>query len=139
MARLEFFVVSEGMSVDQFTNRLSVFNILEEVAIPNFPFLLHSVIAVSLWTMEDGDDDRDFQCMLRITMPNVPQREFTSNFRTISRRHRVIQHIQGFPLNEPGMLRFEVLLNGKHAATHEVDILKMRMDAEDLPPTAEAD
>lgn len=138
MARLEFFAVSESMSVDQYTNRLSLFNILEEVRSPNFPFALTSATAVSLWTMEAGDDEREFQCMLRITMPDGPQHEFTSNFRTSMRRHRVIQGFQGFLLNEPGMLRFEVLLNGRHEATHEVDILRINMDTEDLAPTAEA-
>jgi hypothetical protein len=138
MARLEFFVVSEGMSVDQFTNRLSLFNILEEVASPIFPFVLPSAVVVSLWMMEAGDDERDFQCMLRVTMPNVAQREFPANFKTSSRRHRVIQSIQGFPLNEIGVLRFEVLLNGQHAASHEVDIKRMTVETEDSPPTAEA-
>jgi hypothetical protein len=139
MARLEFFIVSESMSVDQYTNRLSLFNILEEMASPTFPFVLPSAVAVSLWMMEPGDEERDFQCMLRVTMPNVAQREFTANFRTNSRRHRIIQSFQGFPLNEPGVLRFEVLLNGQHMASHEVDITRMTVETQDPPPTAEAD
>ena len=138
MARLEFFVVSEGISVDQFTNRLSLFNILEEVASPNFPFVLPSAVAVSLWMMEAGDDERDLQCMLRVTMPNVAKIEFTTNFKTSGRRHRVIQTIQGVPLNEPGVLRFEVLLNGEHAASHEVDVSRTVIHTEDSPQTAEA-
>jgi hypothetical protein len=129
MARLEFFAVSEGVSVDQFTNRVSIFNILEQLASPEFPFVLASATAVSLWTMEAGDDERDFQCMLRITMPDGAQQEFTSNFKTLMRRHRVIQGIQGFPLTEPGLLRFEVLLNGEHAASHEVDVSRIKVDA----------
>jgi hypothetical protein len=136
MARLEFFVISEGVSVDKFTNRLSLFNILEEVANKVFPFQLPHFLAVSMWVMEAGDGERDFQCMLRITMPNMPPKEFTTNFRFISRRHRVIQGIQGLPLNEPGMVQFEVLLNGEHAATHEVDVVREPMDNEgSSPPT----
>jgi len=136
MARLEFFIVSESMSIDQFTNRLSLFNILEEVESPNFPFQL-SIIAVSLWMKEPGDDERDFQCILRVSMPNVPPREFTVNFRFISRRHRVIQNIQAIQLNEPGVLRFEVLLNGQHAASHEIDVSGITMDTAGSPPNAE--
>lgn len=137
MARLEFFIVSEDMSIDQFTNRLSLFNILEELAIPALPFVLPSAIAVSLWMMEAGDDELDFQCLLRVTMPNDTQLEFTTNFKTSSRRHRVIQTIQGVTLNNPGVLRFEVLLNGKHAASHEVDVSMIRVDTDNSPPTAE--
>jgi len=136
MARLGLFVVSEGVSVDQLTNQLSLFSVLEEVTPPDFPFLLPSAAAVSLWMKEAGDDDRDFQCMLRVTLPDGSHREFTSNFRFRARRHRVILKIQGLPLNEPGMLRFEVLLNGEYAASHEVDVL--RINSAELPPTAEA-
>jgi hypothetical protein len=136
MARLELFVVSEGVSLDQLTNQLSLFSVLEEVRSPDFPFVLPSAAAVSLWMKEAGDDDRDFQCMLRVTLTDGSQREFTSNFRFRARRHRVILKIQGFPLNEPGMLRFEVLLNGEYAASHEVDVL--RINSAELPPTAEA-
>jgi hypothetical protein len=135
MARLELFVVSEGVSVDQFTNQLSLFSVLEEVTPPDFPFVLPSAAAVSLWMKEAGDDDRDFQCMLRVTLTDGSQREFTSNFRFRARRHRVIQRIQGLPLNEPGVLRFEVLLNGEYKASHEVDVL--RINPAELPPAAE--
>jgi hypothetical protein len=136
MARLEFFVVSEGVSVDQLTNQLSLFSVLEEVRSPDFPFVLPSAAAVSLWMKEAGDDDRDFQCLLRVTLTDGSQREFTSNFRFSARRHRVILKIQGFPLNEPGVLRFEMLLNGEYAASHEVDVL--RVNSSELPPTAKA-
>lgn len=134
MARLEFFVVSESVSVDQQTNRLSLFNVLEQVASTNFPSALPSAVAVSMWMAEGGDDVRDFQCTLRITLPNGSPYEFASNFKFRASRHRVIQRVEGFPLNEPGVLRFEVLLNGEYAASHEVDI--SRMGTADLPPTA---
>lgn len=136
MAHMEFFVVSEELSVDQQTNRLSLFNVLEQIAGPNFPLVLLSAAAISLWVADAGDDGRDFQCMLRIILPNGRQHEFTSNFRFGARRHRVIQRLQGFPIDEPGVLRFEVLLNGEHQASHEVDVL--RIDASGLPPTPEA-
>jgi hypothetical protein len=135
MARLELFVVSEGVSVDQFTNQLSLFSVLEEVTPPDFPFVLPSAAAISLWMKEAGDDERDFQCLLRLTLPDGNRREFTSNFRFRARRHRVIQRIQGLPLNEPGVLRFEVLLNGEYKESHEVDVL--RIIAAELPPAAE--
>jgi hypothetical protein len=135
MAHMEFFVVSEDVSIDQQTNRLSLFNVLEQLAMPNFPFMA-SAVAVSLWVAEDGDDGRDFQCMLRVFLPDGNSRDFTTNFTFRGRRHRVIQRILGFTINEPGMLRFEVLLNGEHKASHKVDVL--RIDLSELPPTAQA-
>ena len=135
MAHMEFFLVSEDLSVDQQTNRLSLFNVLEQIAGPNFPLVLRSAAAISLWMAEGGDEGRDFQCMLRSMLPNSRQYEFPTNFRFDSRRHRVIQRLQGFPIDGPGVLRFEVLLNGEHKAYHEVDVL--RVDTSDLPSPAE--
>lgn len=130
MAHMEFFIVSEELSVDQQTNRLSIFNVLEQVSSPNFPSMLIAAVAVSLWVAEPGDDERDFQCTLRIIPPSGDQREFTTNFTFRSRRHRVIQRLQGFPLNEPGVLRFEVLLNGEYQARHEVDVERIDQPAQ---------
>lgn len=135
MAHMEFFVVSEDLSVDQQTNRLSLFNVLEQISGTNFPLVLKSFAAITLWVKEAADEDRDFQCMLRIIMPNGRQHNFTSNFKFVARRHRVVQRFEGFPIDEPGILRFEVLLNGEPKASHEVEV--SRIDASDLPPITE--
>jgi hypothetical protein len=137
MAHMEFFLVSEEVSVDQQTNRLSLFNVLEQVRNTEFPFVLPSAAAVSLWVAEPGDDTQDFQCILRITLPDGSQHNFTSNFSFRTSRHRVIQKIQGLTINGSGMLRFEVLLNGEYKARHEVDVL--RIDPSERLPTATAD
>jgi len=125
MAHMEFFIVSEELSIDQQTNRLSVFNVLEQIASPNFPVQLLSATAVSLWVANPGDEERDFQCTLRVISPNGDCSDFPSNFRFRARRHRVIQRLKGFPINEPGVLRFEVMLNGEYQASHEVDVARV--------------
>jgi len=135
MAHMEFFIVSEEVSVDQQTNRLSLFNVLEQVGGPDFPFVLLSATAVSLWVAEDGDDGHDFQCIVRVLLPDGGRHELTTNFTFRGRRHRIIQRIQGLPINGPGLLRFEILLNGEYRASHEVDTLRIPSE---LPPTAPA-
>ncbi|MEW6659609.1 MAG: hypothetical protein AB1424_13190 [Thermodesulfobacteriota bacterium] len=124
MARMEFFIVCEDLSIDQQTNRMSLFNVIEQMMAPNFP-LIYSGSAISLWVSEPGDDELDFQCTLRVVFPDGSHRDFPSNFRFRSRRHRVIHRLEGIPINEPGTLRFEVQLNGQYQASHEVDVLKI--------------
>lgn len=135
---MEFFIIAEEVSVDQQTNRLSLFNVLEQVASPNFPVRLLSALAVSLWMAEEGDDNCEFQCMLHIILPNGDKLNVPSNFTfpAHARRHRVLQRIQGIPLDGPGVLRFEIFLNGEYQASHVVDI--EMMPAADLPPIVEA-
>ena len=126
MARLEFFVVSESVGVDQRTNKVSVFNILEEILTTRFPIIVPYCVAVSLWHREDRDQDQDFQCILRITLPSGEPHDFTTNFRLNRPRHRVLQYMQGLPLNREGQLQFELLLNGNHAASHTVLVTQAR-------------
>jgi hypothetical protein len=85
---------------------------------------------------DEGDDSRDFQCILRVILPNGEKREFTTNFRFLARRHRLVQRFQGFPINGPGVLRFEVFLNGEYQASHEIDVKKI--EANDLSPITNA-
>jgi len=124
MARLEFFVVSQSVSIDQATNRSSVFEILEVVQAPVFPTVIHQCVAISLWRREPGDEGQEFQLLLRITTPSGQKHEIRSNFRLTSPRHRVMQRIQGLPIESEGELRFEAILNEKHAAEHVVDVLR---------------
>lgn len=124
MARLELFLVAESVSVDQSTNKVSVFEVLETV-----PFkkdaqnAISRCVAFSLWRMEAGDDGKDFQVILRIHRPGieVPD-DLATNFTAHSPRHRVFTHMLGLPLEELGALRFEVLLNGQHSAEHIVSV-----------------
>ena len=132
MPRLEFFVVSELVSVDQTTNKASIFNILEEIHAPQFPVIIPHCVATSLWCQQEEDHERDFQCVLRVTLPNGNTRDFASNFTLTQTRHRLIQALQVLPVTQPGELRFELLLNGVHAAQHIVTVEQVRpLDAID--------
>jgi hypothetical protein len=131
VARLEFFLVAEDVAVDQTTNRLSLFNIMEGFQ-TRFPLNIAKCVAVALWNKEPEDEGRDLQCALRITTPNGRTHQIDTNFRMTNSRHRIINRIQGIPVLAPGDLRFELLLNGQHAASHVVAI-------EDRPPDEAAD
>ena len=126
MARLKLFLVAESVSVDQGTNEASVFEVLESV-----PFkagaqnAVPRCVAFSLWRMEDGDDGQDFQVLLRVHRPGADDpNEVAANFTAQSLRHRVFTYMRGLPLEELGALRFEVLLNGNHAAEHLVTVFR---------------
>lgn len=122
MARLEFFVVAEDVSIDQSTNQVSVFSILEEVKMPGFPGRVNKCIAFALWRREPGDEERDFQMTLRVTLPTGQDYRLETNFRMSRPRHRILNRLSSLPLPGEGELRFEVLLNGVHAAEHVVTV-----------------
>ena len=112
MARLEYCIVAQNVSIDQSTNLVSAFGVLEEVRTAGFPLLIPSLAVLSVWHSEQGDQDRDFQCVLRITAPGENPNEFPFNFRLPVVRHRLVHRLQGVPILREGNIRFEILLNG---------------------------
>lgn len=109
------------------TNTMSVFEVLEEIHVddPNPQLILGRCVAVALWMQEEDDaPGQDLQQMLTITQPNGDTREFPTNFsfKSTSARHRIMNRMEGLPVNGLGQLRFELSLNGLHAATHTVDV-----------------
>jgi len=121
--RLEYFVVAEGVAVDQLTNQVSLFNVLEEIKAPAFPALVHKAVAHGLWVIQnDLDIGTEHQVLLIIRLPDRAEHRLTTNFTVTHRRHRVTQLIEGIPLSTEGTLEFEVLLDGQHAARHLVDV-----------------
>ncbi len=126
MPKLEYFVVSEGISVDVLTNRISLFNVIEGVQSKELPILLPQIVATSTWNKEPSDGDNDYQTSLRIYPPGEERpKEFAINFRMEQDRHRIHQTIINLQITQPGELILEVLLNGKHIASHTVSVKKI--------------
>lgn len=140
MPTLEYFVICESVSTDKDTNRVSLFNIVEEVnlhrraeqGVPRNGIPIVQFVAVSCWNRLPGDEGNDFQAMLRIhpTAPDVEAAEFPLNFTMQNRRQRLLMRIAGIPEMPAGDLRFELLLNGEHAATHTITIAEAPANAE---------
>ena len=122
MAKLEYFLVAQDVSVDQRTNCISLFHIIEEIAVPQIPVNWHQMIAVSAWNPEEGDQEKDFQAEVRVVEPDGETKEFCRNFRIEGKRCRVIMYFQGVPLKACGTLHFDLLLNGQHQASHSIDV-----------------
>jgi len=125
MAKLEYFIVAESLSTDRETNRVSVFNVLEEIT-AKLPTHFPRLTAVSAWNMAPEDRGQDFQVTLRIPQPwkeTEPKHlDFHVNFTTERSRHRVYHHIEGVPLKQGGDLKLQVLLNGEPVASHSITV-----------------
>lgn len=123
MPQLEYFLVAESYAIDQFTNRISIFNVVEEVRGPQFPYRLNFA-AISAWNAQEGDEGQDFQATLLVWVTGAPQPvEVRANFQMTNPRHRILQAIQGVEAHEAGEMTVEIQLNGVHAATHRISIL----------------
>lgn len=124
MPRLEYFLVAESISIDQYSNQVSIFNVLEELRLPRFPSVLPKMIAVSMWLTDATDAERDFQINVRITPPNSEPQDHEQNVKMDGQRVRVMAQWHGFKLPGPGEMLVELFLNNDPIATHRVDLLQ---------------
>ncbi len=122
MPALEYFLVAESVSVDQTTNQVSIFNIIEDMHVPMLPGALAQVAAVCAWNVPPNEIGQDFQATFRIVAPGLEQRDHAMNFTAAQTRQRMIVRMIGVPVAAPGQLLFEMLLNGQHQASHTVNI-----------------
>lgn len=129
MPHLELFLVAEDVAIDQQTNRISVFNVLDTIDIPRAPVTIPKCCALAIWSKDDGDDDRDFQSTVTITLADGRTHRQETNFRMTTPRHRIVNRIVGLPVLAAGEIRFELLLNGAHVAWHELRVELLPADA----------
>ena len=122
MPVLEYFIVAESCSIDQISNRFSIFNVAEEGRM-TVPGQIRELFALCAWIAEPQEFGEDLQLRLRITPPGGDMVESPHNFRMTRRRHRVALNIRNIPITEHGELLIELLLNNDHQAFHRIDIL----------------
>lgn len=124
MPKLEYFLVAESVSIDQASNSLSLFHVLEEVHSLGLPVLVPRMTAVSTWLVSPEEFGQDFQSTLVVHRPDGSQfHEFKLNFTARSARHRLITNFERFPIDASGEWRFELQLDGAHAASHHMSVL----------------
>ncbi len=123
MPTLEYFLISEGVSVDQRTNRLSIFNVFENVNAYDFPANVPLVIAVVSLIKEDEDQGKNFQLLLKIHSPEEKKTfEFSMNFIMERERHRLLLNVDNMQIKAPGIITFEIYLNGDLLTTRTVNV-----------------
>lgn len=130
MPSLEFFLVAQSLAVDQQSNRLSIFDVLDTFQPRSLPAVFPRLVAVSAWLLEPDDKDQDFQATLRVVFegPQSPL-EFAQNFQGTGTGQRVVHQLVGLQIAAPGRISFEIVLNGHAFARHRVVI---------MPPDSEA-
>lgn len=125
MPKLEYFLVSESVSVDQQTNRASLFNILDEVRENKFPTVIPQVVVTSAWNYEGGDEDIDYQVRVRMSLPGKEKpKDVPVNVKIEKNRHRLFLQLMNLRIKQPGELKFEVFINDEYTASHTVLIQK---------------
>ena len=127
MPRLEYFLVSESSTIDNETGALSVFNVMNEAKFENFPAVLPKLVLVTCWicTPDEIRKKEEFQVTFNFSLPdpavNGPIR---SGFQAESRFQHLIMTVVAIPVNCPGEIVIDLLLNERKEASHTIQALK---------------
>lgn len=124
MAELEFFLACESLSVDQQTNKLSLFNILEEGRVDQEgDGGFFRVALASLWRFDKDELGETFEIQVIVEQPNGEEIETpVMEFQPEQRTHRVFTRMSGLPLAGIGELEFNLFLNGDLQDTYRISV-----------------
>jgi len=117
--RLSYALVAEAFALDRFTNRMSIFNIIDQFQVHSDPTIeavsLPHLCVILQWRVDPEDHDQDFQVKLIATQPGMERKEQFINFkgRKDSRTHRILHMFTDLRITKVGDLQIEVQLNGR--------------------------
>jgi hypothetical protein len=113
MPSLLLFVPTESLSIDQGSNRLSLFNVLEQINVANFPARLAQICLVTLWQRDRNESkDEAFGQIIDLRDPDgmslCPPR--LARFTMPKKRHRLVSIIGNVEIHRAG--QHEIRLYG---------------------------
>jgi hypothetical protein len=111
MPKILFCACSQLVSVDRYTNTLSLFQIIEQVNAGTFPLRLPELFISSLWKREDGDAGLPFESIVRFIDPaGHIKGEWKAEWAFAQPRHRHILLIPNVEFDSPGTYRFDTYI-----------------------------
>jgi hypothetical protein len=143
-------VLCQAISIDRFSNAVSLFNVLEEITytpqgpLPDpLPALLYIPLnaqVASLWTRDDLDTPEVGRARLRLVSPSGPGPDLKEGGEyevdlTVAKRHRQVATVATLPWTENGLYYFLV---ERQAEAHweEVGRLPLEVRLENAPSEA---
>jgi len=112
MIRTTLSLCAQGAAVDMFSNNLSIFEVIEDVAPHTYPFVLPRVVYVVAVCREDGDP----QVVKAKVVCDLDGKQLFASSITLDfqdkPRTRQVMTLHGLMVEHPGKLRFRLLCKG---------------------------
>jgi hypothetical protein len=114
---------SEGISRDADTNAISVFGIVEDIQSPGFPLALDlNVLALIKRNEDEAEQPVQWRALLneQLLHEGPLNAKFQGKLRT-----RSILRLGGLVVPAPGVLAFEIMINGQPAGRWSIPVSKL--------------
>ena len=125
--RIILFTCAESAAIDQATNRVSIFHVIEEILSPVLPGAWPQMLVVAVGIREDGEPSV-FNMTLRVTLTGREQPllegPFMIDFQNRPRA-RALGQIAGLVLPGPGVLRFAIFYGDREMAAWDINVTQI--------------
>ena len=124
MIRAKTCFIAEGIVTDRDTDRISAFALLEDVQAASYPLLTQKVAFFCLWGRTSADPQR-VTCEFSITLNgrDIMRHGLDVDFQQYLHNRCVIR-LDGFTLNEPGVVVFRLAIPGHDTAEWTLDVVR---------------
>lgn len=120
---IEKVLCAEAIIVDQFTNKLSLINLLENVAAAGFPFVFPNLSALISIRREDGENESpDAEIVVSISEVELAKAPLNVNFQGANYT-RSIFNMAGVLIEGPGEISLVARVGGAEAVTWRCPII----------------
>jgi len=122
---VQFAILAQSVTVDRFSDRLSIFNVYEQVAAPNFPIFVPELSFVVL-LRRTAEEPNAFDTVIRIRNGEavIGQANMHVNFQG-HLVHRSLSNFQGLPIFTPGEIELSFNLPDGQPVSARVPVLQL--------------
>jgi len=122
MLKSKLLFPAEGISVDQFTNNASAFNIIEQLNFQSLPVVFPKLVVLTLMERE-ASDPQEFGANLTIVLAGNEIAKIALEFKfQNSLRHRNIVTLGGLPITQPGIMEIFITVNGEKIVSYSIEV-----------------
>lgn len=124
--KLQFALVAQSVAVDRFTNRLSIFNVVERFESPYFPIMAMELVVVVVLTREPNEPETfDTTMYARLGEVVIGQSNLHVDF-SGTPGTRLLTNLQGLPVMHPGELEFSFQLPNGEMVSATVPVVQVQ-------------
>jgi hypothetical protein len=134
--RLEYLLAAEAIVIDQLTNRLSIFQIIDDVAAPIFPSMLPGLSVVAGFSVARESQSTQRRAIIRLGGSALGKvSEFPVDFASHGPHHRLVYRIENVALQREGELELELLVNELHLGKRTIAVRRTATMSAPLAPS----
>jgi hypothetical protein len=121
--RLAYLLVADTVVIDQLTNRVSIFQIVDDVMVTGFPCVVPGWSAIAGFAVLPMPAGAQQHAILRVSGSALAEpRELPTGFASGGPHHRLVYRLEHIALQGEGEIALDLRVNGMLLGTHTIHV-----------------